>query len=95
MTEPLKTLPSPDIILTDADINLCLGSGELKPCPFCGSRALSSGERTPNGRAIRWKIFCNSSDGLVPNCMASVTATYPEQENARRVAVERWNRRTP
>lgn len=93
MPDTLKTLPAEDIILTQEDINLCLGSQELKPCPFCGHYAMSTGEKTANGRAIRWKISCLGSEGLVPNCMASVTATYPEQDKARRVAVERWNRR--
>lgn len=93
MPDALKVLPAADIILTDADTNLCLGSGELKPCPFCGYHAMSSGEKTPNGRAIRWSIMCMGSVGLVPNCMASVTGTDQDQAKARAMAVERWNRR--
>ena len=86
------------MILTPADLNLCLGSNELKPCPFCGSNAMSGGERTENGRAIRWKIQCMGHDSkcvLIPNCFASVIGVDPDQETARKVAVERWNRRVP
>lgn len=84
-----------DIIMGQEDLNLCLGSQELKPCPFCGHHAMSSGERTPNGRAIMWSIRCMGSEGLMPNCMASVTGTHPDQATARKMAVERWNKRTP
>lgn len=84
-----------DMIITDADVNLCLGSGELLPCPFCGAWAMSAGELTPNGRATCWKVTCTGSKGLVPDCCASVWATHPDQSTARRVAVERWNRRKP
>ncbi len=91
MANPLRT--PDDIILTQEDLNLCLGSGELKPCPFCGDHAMSSGEVTANKRAIRWVIQCMGSEGLTPNCFGSVSATYPDQAKARRVAVERWNRR--
>lgn len=87
--------PGDALILTQADYNLCLGSGELRPCPFCGHFAISSGERTTNGRAIRWTIRCTGSEGLIPNCFASVLAVDPDQATARRVAVERWNRRAP
>lgn len=84
-----------EMIITDADVNLCLGSGELLPCPFCGAWAMSAGELTPNGRATCWKVSCTGSKGLVPDCCASVWATHPDQSTARRIAVERWNRRKP
>lgn len=97
--EPFTLTKKEDIILTPADLNLCLGSGELKLCPFCGSRPMSSGEAIEGraGKAIRWKVQCTGSDPtcvLIPNCFASVLAVDPDQEKARRTAVERWNRRS-
>lgn len=91
----LATRSASEMIITDADVNLCLGSGELLPCPFCGAWAMSAGELTPNGRATCWKVSCTGSKGLVPDCCASVWATHRDQSTARRTAVERWNRRQP
>ena len=82
-----------DIITTKADIDLCLGSGELLPCPFCGHWAMSAGQKTPNGKAVCWKISCTHTRGLIPDCCASVWATDADPAKARRDAVERWNRR--
>lgn len=85
------------MILTQEDINLCLGSGELLPCPFCGDPSpMSSGERTENGKAIRWKIQCTRGAPdciLWPDCTASVIGVDPDQDKARADAVRRWNRR--
>ena len=86
-------LPVVDLITTKADIDLCLGSGELLPCPFCGHWAMSAGEKTPNGKAVCWKISCTRSRRLVPDCCASVWATDVDPAKARRDAVARWNRR--
>ena len=82
-----------EMILTAEDINLCLGSEELLPCPFCGASAMSHGERTPNGKAICWRITCTGMRPLVPDCAASVWGTHPELDKARAMAVRRWNRR--
>ena len=81
-------------IITQADIDQCLGSGELLRCPFCGERAMSTGRRTENGRAICWKVQCEGR-GIIPDCTASVWATHPNQDIAREKAVARWNRRLP
>ena len=86
-------LPVVDLITTKADIDLCLGSGELLPCPFCGHWAMSAGEKTPNGRAVCWKISCTHTRGAIPDCCASVWATDADPDKARRDAVARWNRR--
>jgi hypothetical protein len=88
-----SALPVVDLITTKADIDLCLGSGELLPCPFCGHWAMSAGEKTPNGKAVCWKISCSHSRGLIPDCCASVWATDADPAKARRDAVARWNRR--
>lgn len=86
-----------EMILTQADYNLCLGSAELLPCPFCGDkRPMSGGERTQNGKAIRWTIQCTRSHPetcLAPDCFASVIGVDPDQEKARAAVVKRWNRR--
>lgn len=93
----LECRSADEMILTQDDINLCLGSGELLPCPFCGhEHPISSGERTENGKAIRWKIQCVRSHSkiiLMPDCFASVIGVDPDQEKARQAAVKRWNRR--
>lgn len=92
-TEQLK-LSTVEPILTDKDYALFMGSGELKPCPFCGHLwPISGGERTPNGRAICWKVQCTHSRRLVPDCCASVWHTDPDKEKARAGAVAKWNRR--
>lgn len=82
------------LIITQADIDLCLGSGELLRCPFCGERAMSTGRRTDNQRAICWTVRCEGK-GAIPDCTASVWATHPDQDTAREKAVARWNRRLP
>jgi len=90
----LRMRPASEMILTQADINLCLGSQELLPCPFCGSSPMSSGEVTPNGKAIHWKIQCTGRD-IMPSCGGGVWATDSDQDQARQEAIQRWNRRTP
>jgi hypothetical protein len=89
----VKLTPPEDFILTQSDINLCLGSTELLPCPFCGGAAMSHGEPTPNGRAICWRITCTRMKGAIPVCSASVWGTDPDQDKARATAVAKWNRR--
>jgi hypothetical protein len=83
----------PPIILTEADYQLCLGSRELLPCPFCGYRyPLSHGESTPNGMATRWTIQCGLLTKSAPGCCASVWNTDRDQAAARAGAVAKWNR---
>ena len=91
----LKWRKPEDIIIGDADLALHLGSCELLPCPFCGQRAMSSGERIAEraGKAIRWTIQCTGSQGIIPNCFASVIDVDPDEPKARATAVARWNRR--
>jgi len=82
-----------ELIITQDDVNLCLGSTELLRCPFCGDRAMSAGRKTPNGKATCWTIQCLGMDNSLPNCTASVWATNKDAAVARQQAVERWNRR--
>lgn len=92
---PLRFRQPDDMILTEKDIKLCLGSGELLRCPFCGESAMSIGENIEGraGKAVRWTIQCTGMKGLMPSCFASVLAVDPDQETARLTAVSRWNRR--
>ena len=102
-TDPSLSAPAPgsgfklrsaeDFIISKDDQNLCLGSGELLPCPFCGSLPISLGERTPSERAVCYKVLCTGLAGLVPNCTASTWGTDPDEAKAREMAVSRWNRR--
>lgn len=91
LAEPLGL--ASDIIITQPDVNLCLGSGELLPCPFCGHWAMSHGEKTKNGKANCWKITCTRLTRSWPSCTASVWETDPDQDKARAGAVAKWNRR--
>ena len=92
MSDTLK-LSAKEIIITQPDVNICLGSGELLNCPFCGSWAMSHGEKTPDGRATCWKITCTSLEKGCPNCTASVWETNTDPKKARAGAVSKWNRR--
>lgn len=83
-----------EMILTQDDLNHCLGSTELLPCPFCGGQAMSHGEPTPNGKATCYRITCMSMNVLRPDCAAAVWGTHPDQGEARKIAVAKWNRRT-
>lgn len=94
MSDPIKLRQPEDMILTQDDLNLCLGSKELLACPFCGSKKIiSHGSMTTNGKAVRWEIACIRMEGLRPVCAASVWGTDPDQATARKIAVEKWNRR--
>lgn len=85
--------PPSEIIITKADQNICLGSGELQLCPFCGGMPMSSGKKTPNGKAFSWTILCTRMKGSWPECAASVWGTDTDPDKARAMAVARWNRR--
>ena len=87
----------PELIIAQADIDVGMGSGELMPCPFCGGKATSVGEKTPNGFGVCYKIRCTRTQqsSLWPACTASVWWTDGSQEVARKEAVRLWNRRFP
>jgi hypothetical protein len=94
MEEVKESLPIVDLITTKADIDLCHGSGELLPCPFCGHWAMSAGEKTKSGRGVLWTISCtHAMHPMYPDCCASVWAVDEDQAKARAEAVARWNRR--
>jgi transcription elongation factor Elf1 len=71
-------------IITQADIDLFKGSGELMRCPFCNSHAISYGVIIKRG--TRWEVHCKK-------CTASVFSSSVDQEKARSKAVALWNRR--
>ena len=54
---------------------------ELKPCPFCGNRDLSSGITMTFGSTSRGYVMCT-------NCSARIERSF------QRKAIEAWNRRT-
>jgi len=82
-------LPVIDHVILDADlVTAAYHTGELKPCPFCGSdRALTFGER--KGIGIQYRVSCIEND-----CMADVFSNAQTAEEARAGAVKKWNRRT-
>jgi hypothetical protein len=93
-TDMLEPLPIVELITTRADIDVCLGSGELLRCPFCGHWAMSAGEKTKSGKGFLWTISCTHTTHLYPDCCASVWAVDEDQSKARSKAVARWNRRS-
>jgi hypothetical protein len=78
-------------IITQADIDLCKGSGELMRCPFCGSHVVSYG--TKINRGTRWQVECDKTVSSKNKCTASIYATDEDHKVARAKAVEMWNRR--
>jgi hypothetical protein len=58
---------------------------------------MSSGELLPNGK-FRWQVLCPGPNDpgvscLWNNCAASTWGVGATKEEARKMAVERWNRR--
>lgn len=55
---------------------------ELKPCPFCGGKALLVTKRAED--STFYGVMCYATGCCV------ISATYPTEE----MAIEAWNRRT-
>lgn len=55
-------------------------SVELKPCPFCGGKAILTSETT-NYFSERYFVLCNDCHNRTKGCQF------------RRTAIEAWNRR--
>lgn len=81
--------PEADFTISDPDINVALGSGELNNCPFCGSWAIASGRVNRETGIVVYTVLCTGRD-----CAASVHANSRSEEEAREKAVARWNRRS-
>ena len=78
-----------EYIISKEDINICLGSGELNDCPFCGRHAIICGQRNPDNGNVVYTVSCS---GLW-KCMASTWCCCATAEEARNGATEQWNRR--
>lgn len=87
----LKTTPPEDIIITRSDLDVHLGSGELKLCPFCGKYPQISGLINRERGTYVQNIIC-------PDCylqMCCCMLDTPEgRKVARKTVVERWNKRS-
>lgn len=86
---PLANLPSGNHIISDADRAICLGSDELKPCPFCGCNAISAGTKNEQTGNALYQVICTA------HCGATVHVCQKDPEQARREAVAAWNLRIP
>lgn len=81
-----------NFIITKADEAVCLGSGEIKDCPFCGSHAISVGELNPKSGLTGYKVICTNVLGG-DRCAASMNVCQKDPEQARREVIAQWNRR--
>lgn len=58
---------------------------DLKPCPFCGTRAIEQGRMSESATATQWRIQCGN-----PFCqMVCQTQIFAARENAERVWEDR------
>ena len=68
---------------------------ELKPCPFCGGKAVV---KATTKRRIGFTIWCECNkcyartDGYIPNIEKEDTSLASIEE-CKNKAIERWNRR--
>lgn len=58
-------------------------TNELKPCPFCNSKAEIDNNRTEEDIQDWWYVYCTN-----PNCAAQTTQWYLLDD-----AIEAWNKR--
>lgn len=81
--------PGIEIVISRDDIKQCLGSGELKPCPFCGCNAIGTGEKNRTTGNTVYTVICIA----LHKCGATVHACQRDAAQARREAIEHWNKR--
>jgi len=84
--------PASQYVVSAADRAQCLGSGELKPCPFCGAQAISCGGVNQETGNTVYNVFCTEGGRT---CGASVFACRKDVGEARAAAIAAWNRRGP
>ena len=84
-----KTILDDEFIISQEDINICRGSGELKDCPFCGRHAIICGQRNHDNGNVVYTVSCSGSW----RCMASMWCCCATAKEARNGAIEQWNRR--
>lgn len=86
----IQLTPEKDFQITKEDIDHALGSEELKPCPHCGKWAFSIGTKNERSGNTVYHVNCANTD-----CMAQSFYCSKDPAEARKKAIERWNRRTP
>ncbi|HUQ67179.1 MAG TPA: Lar family restriction alleviation protein [Flavitalea sp.] len=93
--EPMTPIKKENFIISEGDLlNAGYWYHELLPCPFCGSNKIISGgvknDRTGN---IVYKVFCTGKDctAMVHICLGGDET----KDQARKLVVEMWNKRTP
>lgn len=84
----LKLTPAKDFVISKADRDICLGSAEVKPCPFCGGEALSSGIVNQDSGNYVHHVLCRGCNAHIACCMEGT-----KQDEARKEAIRRWNHR--
>jgi transcription elongation factor Elf1 len=91
MKNELRLTPPKNFTITDEDIAVHLGSGEILNCPFCGSQASSAGIKNELSGNTVYSVRCNGS----LQCTANAFSCCKDPVEARINAIARWNRRTP
>jgi len=76
-------------VISKADRAVCLGSGELKPCPFCGGSAITVGEQNERTKNYVYRVICTG----LHDCGATIYCCEKDAEKARATVVENWNKR--
>ncbi|MBL9174136.1 MAG: Lar family restriction alleviation protein [Verrucomicrobiales bacterium] len=77
-----------DFVITAKDRATALGSRELRPCPFCGRLPIIGGRVNSQTGYTVYEVLCTASD-----CQAKVFFCASDPNDARALAVYRWNRR--
>lgn len=86
----MATIPTgSEAIIQKADSDICLGSGELKACPFCGCWAISVGSKNEQSGYFGYKVICTG----LHHCGATIHSCSETLDDARKTAVENWNKR--
>lgn len=85
----MKLTPVKNFVITPADRAVCLGSGEIKDCPFCGTSAHSAGRKNEESGNTVYTVMCGDTLG----CGAHINVCQKDPEHARREAIQQWNTR--
>lgn len=75
-------------VQSKADRAVCLGSGELRPCPFCGKDPITGGKVNEETGNYVHDVIC-------PGCMVHMHCCMKgnQRDEARAEVIRKWNAR--